>query len=536
MTQSVASSSASTSQNKEIARQLGIMAELHSGDLRRHNAYLKAAKNIAKWNKPILSGQQAKAEIDGVGPSIGAKIDEILTAGQITHLTTLNVEDKERLDVERLFRTIKAVGKVTAREWYNQGYRTLQDLVHKYPTMTAAQQLGFYHYNDLSQRIPRPEIDMVNKFLHAMLDPLGVKFEIAGSYRRGAPDSGDIDVLVENPTDNSINPQATQVFMQKVIDPLINTGFIIGTIAYGKKSKYSGIVRAGTDETGKLRTVRQFDMRFIKPESWWHGLLHFTGSDHCNKEMRLKAISMGLSLSEYALVDREERRYPYDKPPTSERDIFDAIRVAYLEPHQRTETVQLQYLDSPQSVQVINPVTVITGQWSRPHPSLFIYIADGITRYIRNPASIAGFDLDHTLISNRSGQTFALGLDDVMIMPRRIEILQNLMTRGYTVVIFTNQSSRSEKETNTKFAKVDHALKLLNLPVILMMATAKDEYRKPNAGMFQQLLKLIPNVDMQQSFYVGDAAGRKGDHSRADIDFAANSKLKFHTPEEVFGI
>ena len=56
MTQSVASSSASTSQNKEIARQLGIMAELHSGDLRRHNAYLKAAKNIAKWNKPILSG------------------------------------------------------------------------------------------------------------------------------------------------------------------------------------------------------------------------------------------------------------------------------------------------------------------------------------------------------------------------------------------------------------------------------------------------------------------------------------------------
>ncbi len=520
--------------NLEIARQLKVMAELYNDDLRRHTAYSIAAKNIAKWNKPILSGQQAQSEIPGVGKSIGTKIDEILASGQINEIGNLNPEDKQRLDVERLFTTIKGVGKVKAREWYDQGQRTLQDLIQQYPLMTAAQQLGFYHYNDLSQRIPRAEIDMVNKFLHGMLDRHGVKFEIAGSYRRGAPTSGDIDVLVENPS-NDADPQATPLFMQKVIDPLIASGFIIGTIAYGKKSKYAGIIRAGNDETGKPRPVRQFDMRFIKPESWWHGLLHFTGSDHFNKEMRLRAISMGLSLSEYGLVDRNGRRYPYDKPPTSEKDIFDALKVAYLEPSQRTETVQLQYLDA-QPVQSVNDTVLIGGQWSRPQPTLLIYIANGIGRHIANPALIAGFDLDHTLINNRSGQTFSRGLDDVVLMANRQAVLTKLLSQGYTVVIFTNQSSRSEKETTSKFARVDHALKLLNLPVILMMATAKDEYRKPNPGMFIELLKLIPVVDMANSFYCGDASGRIGDHSADDSEFARNSKLAFRTPEEVFGI
>jgi DNA 3'-phosphatase len=522
--------------NQEIARQLTVMADVHGNDLRRHNAYLTAAKNIAKWNQPITSGAQAQREINGVGASIAGKIDEILASGHITELTNLNPQDKERLEVERLFRTIKGVGKVTAHQWYLEGYRTLQDLIKKYPLMTAGQQLGFYHYNDLIQRVPRSEIDMINRYLHQVLDPLGVKFEIAGSYRRGGATSGDIDVLLQLPPvpAGQSAVDLTPAFMKRVIDPLIASGFIVGTIAYGSKSKYSGIIRLNNLGTQTISPVRQLDMRFIRPEDWWHGLLHFTGSDHFNKEMRLRAISMGLSLSEYGLVDKNGRRFPYDHPPTSEKDIFDALKVKYLEPAQRTETVQLEYLDGAQPIQSINDPTVYGGQWSRPNASLLIYIANDIGRYIRNPAVIAGFDLDHTLINNMSGETFSRGLDDVVVMPNRREILYNLIHRGYTVVIFTNQSSRSEKETATKFARVDHALKLLNLPVILMMATAKDQYRKPAAGMWSELLKLIPNVDVQKSFYCGDAANRPQDHSGDDIDFARNIKLRFMTPEEVF--
>ena len=41
-------------------------------------------------------------------------------------------------------------------------------------------------------------------------------------------------------------------------------------------------------------------------------------------------------------------------------------------------------------------------------------------------------------------------------------------------------------------------------------------------------------VNKEESFFVGDAAGRKKDHSACDHKFATNIGLKFHTPEVGF--
>ncbi|MCI30349.1 polynucleotide 3'-phosphatase ZDP-like, partial [Trifolium medium] len=50
-----------------------------------------------------------------------------------------------------------------------------------------------------------------------------------------------------------------------------------------------------------------------------------------------------------------------------------------------------------------------------------------------------------------------------------------------------------------------------------------DPFRKPKPGMWQLMEKHFNSgitIDMDQSFYVGDAAGRESDHSDADIRFA----------------
>ena len=47
-------------------------------------------------------------------------------------------------------------------------------------------------------------------------------------------------------------------------------------------------------------------------------------------------------------------------------------------------------------------------------------------------------------------------------------------------------------------------------------------YRKPSTTMMEHLLKYIPNINLNNSFYCGDAAGRQGDHSDDDIMFAKN--------------
>ncbi|CAH8358256.1 unnamed protein product [Eruca vesicaria subsp. sativa] len=65
----------------------------------------------------------------------------------------------------------------------------------------------------------------------------------------------------------------------------------------------------------------------------------------------------------------------------------------------------------------------------------------------------------------------------------------------------------------------------------------EDLYRKPKTGMWQFMKKHFNSgneIDMDKSFYVGDATGSKGDHSDADIKFAEANGLKFYTPEEYF--
>lgn len=41
-------------------------------------------------------------------------------------------------------------------------------------------------------------------------------------------------------------------------------------------------------------------------------------------------------------------------------------------------------------------------------------------------------------------------------------------------------------------------------------------------------------LDMEESFFVGDAAGRPGDHNDTDRKWAVNAGLKFLVPEQLF--
>ena len=83
------------------------------------------------------------------------------------------------------------------------------------------------------------------------------------------------------------------------------------------------------------------------------------------------------------------------------------------------------------------------------------------------------------------------------------------------------------------------------VPIRILAALSKfDVYRKPNSGMFDTVVDLYRSkgfeVDVEQSIYVGDAAGRlssasrKKDHGDTDFKLALNVGLKFVTPEEHF--
>ena len=76
----------------------------------------------------------------------------------------------------------------------------------------------------------------------------------------------------------------------------------------------------------------------------------------------------------------------------------------------------------------------------------------------------------------------------------------------------------------------------LDIPIFIYTATGENHYRKPSTAMWEHFTKYHNSsveVDMNESFFVGDAAGRqknwapgkKKDFSCADRMFADNIKI-----------
>lgn len=167
---------------------------------------------------------------------------------------------------------------------------------------------------------------------------------------------------------------------------------------------------------------------------------------------------------------------------------------------------------------------------------------------MQSRSKIAAFDVDGTIIKTKSGKRFPVNADDWELnLPVIKSTLEKLYNDDYKIVFFTNQSGVGKDSLKIKDfkRKVENILKALSVPVQVYAALGKGFYRKPLTGMWNTLTDIKNDdveIDIKNSFYVGDAAGRedswapkkKKDHSIADRLFAINIGLLFYTPEEYF--
>ena len=147
-------------------------------------------------------------------------------------------------------------------------------------------------------------------------------------------------------------------------------------------------------------------------------------------------------------------------------------------------------------------------------------------------SKIAAFDLDYTLIKPKSGKKFPIDKNDWEWLYSNIpDKLKEYYENKYTIVIFTNQ--KKLKNLDDFIYKIQIIESKLSIPLNVFISLENDYYRKPCTGMYDKLLTLT-NIDMTNSFYCGDAAGRKNDFSDSDRLFAHNCSFKFILPENCF--
>ena len=255
------------------------------------------------------------------------KIEKILTNGSLG----IEVDDKSKV-VKELMR-IPEVGPSKAGQLYAKGARSLKDVELHPEWVNRKQLIGMRYLSDLEQRIPRSEMDIWKSILGESVVE-GVDVELAGSYRRGKKDSGDIDLYV------SVSG-GYQGLMENIKEKLIEGGYMKSEdiISCGER-KMMGVV-------GLLdKPKRHLDV-FIYPKAEYaFALLFATGSGQFNVRMREYALKKGYSLSDKGLrkgsasgewVTLAEYRDKIGvETIRKEREIFDFLGLNYIEPGDRS--------------------------------------------------------------------------------------------------------------------------------------------------------------------------------------------------------
>ena len=315
--------------NKQIIDTLSQQLNLYRKDKSKKwkaIALQKAINSIKGLDFEVKSSADVKG-VKGIGKGMLDRIDEILSTGTLEDLAAESIN----IDLLNKFKAVTGVGDVKAEQWIKDGFKSINDVLVAVASgkleVTHHIQVGLKYYKDFQERIPRSEIEGIEKFFGKILVGFNRKltYHICGSYRRGCTDSGDVDIIITEP--NATDDIHGNKYLTGIVEACKSAGFIVDDLTTLGEKKYMGVCKV--DPNGKARRI---DIRCFNYGEYYAALLYFTGSKNFNVLVRQKANVLGYSLNEYGLITKSTGEL---HPLKSEEELFKILNIPYLSPTER---------------------------------------------------------------------------------------------------------------------------------------------------------------------------------------------------------
>lgn len=285
-------------------------------------AYATVIKNLKASDKAITSLDDIK-DIKGIGAKIHDKIKEILETGELKQLEKINAEVK----IINELMQVHGIGPSKAKELVEtHNIKSLEELNNHKNLLNDTQLIGLKYVKDFQERIPRVEMTKHDNYLHDIINKINPKLNIVivGSYRRGAKDSGDIDMIITHED----NPTNYDHVIKDIVAALKKEKYLTDELAMGTH-KYLGVCRMKHN-----RKFRRIDILYSTKEVWPFSILYFTGSLEFNVIIRKIALEKKLSLSEYGFK-KINTDVLLDLSLYTEEDVLNYLGFKYVPPDQR---------------------------------------------------------------------------------------------------------------------------------------------------------------------------------------------------------
>jgi len=293
---------------------------LKQGEPFKARAYQKAQETIISFSDDILNSNQLKGK-PAIGSTIMEKINEFISTG------TLKILESEKLNPVNILADVYGIGPKKAKELVENGINSIADLRQNQDLLNNVQIIGLKYYEDVLKRIPRLEInqyEIIFKNYFKKMDDNNSRFEIVGSYRRGAENSGDIDIIITS---------ESPIIFINFIDKLIKDNLILEVLSRGP-TKCLVMAKIPSSDT-----VRRVDFLYSCLEEYPFAILYFTGSKIFNTVMRHIALEKKFTMNEHGLYHYENKNKGEKVKQLfySEKDIFDFLEIEYKEPNERID-------------------------------------------------------------------------------------------------------------------------------------------------------------------------------------------------------